>query len=328
VAWSFEAGGPIAAQAVIDTEGRVVFGALDGWLYVLSPQGELVWKKDLEGAIYASAWLDSEDNIYVGSDADYYWSFDSAGELRWRLQTEGDADTGTVAAPDGTLHFAAGRELWAVQSDGEVNWRFRAGEKIYSTPAVDDDGTVYFGSQDDHGYAVASDGRMRWSHRMRGDSDASPAVSSAGHVYMGSDDGNVYAFDRDGTLLWNRDLNGFVRAPLGVSRDGLVLASTFGPRPRLAALRPSDGEVQWYFPVTVADSAELGISSGALSDRQGNIYFGAHDDNLYALSAAGELRFAFSAQGDINATPILIGDGALLVGSGDRRLYKLAPSTP
>ena len=297
--WAFEAGGRIAAQVVIDSQGRIIVGALDGWLYVISSAGELDWKKNLDGPIYATAWVDNEDNIYVGSDSDSYWSFDPTGNVRWRLQTSGDADTGTVEAPDGTLHFAAGAELWAVEKNGQVKWRFRAGEKIFSTPAVDVDGTVYVGSQDDHGYAIAANGRLRWAYRMRGDSDASPAISAQGHVYMGSDDGNVYALDRDGELVWSRDLEGYVRAPLAVSRDGMVLASTFGPRPRLVALHPETGVVQWYFPVTVADSAELGISSGAVSDRLGNIYFGAHDDNLYALTRDGELRFAFAARGDV-----------------------------
>ena len=107
-------------------------------------------------------------------------------------------------------------------------------------------------------------------------------------------------------------------------QDGRRLCWPPLARPRLVALRPDSGEVAWYFPVTVADSAQLGIMSGPLVDADGAIYFGAHDDYLYALNHRGELRFAFATSGDVAAPPVLAAPRRLIVGSGDGHLYALA----
>ena len=323
VRWTFTAQSRITAQAVVDASGNVYVGSHDGHLYALSPHGQLRWKRFLSGPVYSTALVEG-DSIYVGSDADSFFKLRASdGEILFRIAVGDDADSGVTRAPDGTIHFAAGKHLYAIDADGEVKWRFEAREKIYSTPAVDADGTVYVGSQDDHLYAVAADGRMRWSYETRDDVDGSPVIGDDGTIYFGSDDRHVYAVSRDGALRWSTDLEGYVRAALALGTDGSLLAAVYGPRPRLVALEADGGEVRWYFPVTVADSAEVGVHSGPLVDRDGNIYFGAHDDYLYALRGSGDLRFILETHADVDAPPVLTPDGTLLVGSDDGRLYAL-----
>ena len=133
--WEFQSDGRVSGQAVVDSAGRIIFGAHDGWLYVISATGELEWNYDLGGPIFSTPLVDEAGQIYVGCDADTYWAFRPSGEVLWRLETAGDADTGTAQGEDGTLYFAAGRELWAIEPTGEPRWKFQAREKIYSTPA-------------------------------------------------------------------------------------------------------------------------------------------------------------------------------------------------
>jgi outer membrane protein assembly factor BamB len=83
------------------------------------------------------------------------------------------------------------------------------------------------------------------------------------------------------------------------------------------------GEVVWYFPVTVTDSSEVGVHSGPLVDRGGNVYVGAHDDYLYALTSDGQLRWILGARGDVDSSPVLVPDGTLLVGADDGILYAI-----
>ncbi len=312
----------ISAQAVLGPDGTIYVGAHDHYFYALTPDGQLRWKYDLGDRIYATAFVDAATgDVFVGSDADALFAFSSAGTLRFRLPTEGDLDTAITEAPDGSLRFAAGNDLWAVKKDGRVLWRFRARAKIYAAPAVDEDGTTYVGAQDDRVYAIAPDGAMRWSYRAGKDVDGGPAVGDDGTVYVGGDDGKVVALDAQGRPRWTTAVGGYVRAPVGLGLDGSVLVGTFGPRPRIVALDAVNGAERWFFPVTIADSAEVGISSSPLIDRDGNVYCGAHDDYLYAIDAEGHLRWVLETGGDVDAAPVLGPDGTLYVGSDDGVLY-------
>jgi len=323
VAWTFETAGRVTAQAVVDAAGNVYVGSHDGQLYALTSHGTLRWKRFLEDRVYSTALL-HDGTLYVGSDANTFHAIRASdGEILWRIATDDDADSGAVLGAGDVIHFASGRHLYAVSPSGEVRWRFEAREKIYSTPAVDEDGTLYVGSQDDHVYAVAVDGRMRWSYRTHDDVDSSPVIGDDGTIYCGSDDRRVYALTRDGELRWSTDVEGYVRAPVALGTDGSVLAAVYGPRPRLVSLDAATGDVRWYFPVTVADSSEVGIHSGPLVDREGHVYFGAHDDYVYSVEPTGDLRWILETAGDVDAPPALAPDGRLYVGSDDGRLYAI-----
>jgi outer membrane protein assembly factor BamB len=317
VAWKFRTEAPISAQVVADAEGNLYVGSHDHFLYALTSGGELRWKQDLGDQIYGTPYVDEAGNVYVGSDADSVFSFTSAGTLRWKLLMRGDADTGIMPLPNGDLVTAAGRDVWSFTRDGRAVWRFEAQGKIFATPAIDTDGSIYVGSQDDAFYALAPDGRMRWTHRTRADVDSAPVIDEDGRVYVGSDDKRVYAFERDGTLKWTHEVPGFVRGPLGLSADGLLLVPTYGPHPALVALDRVRGEERWAFATTAAQSEDFGIASGPMVDRDGTIFFGAQDDYLYALSPAGALRWIFEAGHDIDPTPLITPSGLLVFGSDE-----------
>lgn len=322
LAWSLGTGGHVSAQPVIGDDGTIYVGSHDHHLYAISREGELRWRRDLGGPIYSTAAL-ADGRVYVGSDADFFFAIDAAdGEVIWHLRTDDDADTGIAIAPDGTLVFGAGSDVFAVDPEGTVRWRFRTGLKIFSSPAIDDDGTIYIGSQDDHLYAIAPDGRMRWRYHARDDVDGSPVIGDDGTIYVGSDGERVHAVRRDGTRRWSADVEGDVRAPVGLGLDGTVYASVFAPRPRLVALDADTGDERWSFATSASDSGG-NVSSGALVDRDGNLYFGADDDFVYSLDPRGRMRWFFRAHGNIDSEPVLSPEGLLIVGSDDDHVYAI-----
>ncbi len=326
LAWAFETQGPITAQAVVADGRLIVIGSHDHHVYAVTAQGQERWRRDLGGPVYSTPVVVGS-RIYVGSDDDRFFCLERGGEVCWSLETRGDADTAAAVSDDGeTLYFGAGDSLYAVSLAGEVRWRFQADQKVYTSPAVAVDGALYFGSQDDHLYAVDREGRLLWSYRTRGDVDSSPVIGPEGRVYFGSDDGHAYALSPDGQLVWASEVGGYVRAPLGLTRDGALLVSVFGPRAGLVALERESGERRWFFAVGDAHSSDsaTGVASAPLIDRQGRIYFGGHDGFVYALTPEGRLRWVHETAGDVDAAPVLAPFDTyqlLLVGSYDGRMY-------
>jgi outer membrane protein assembly factor BamB len=321
--WSFPTKGPVVAQPVIARDGTIWVGSQDHHLYSLGADGALRHRIDLGGPIYGAAAVFPDGRVVVGSDADRVVCVSPSGEVRWMLETGHDADTGIAPGADGEAYVGSGRELLALSRTGRLLWRFRAGDKVFTAPAVGEDGAIFFGSQDDHLYAVNSDGTMRWSYRTGGDVDSAPSLGADGTVYVGSDDARVHAVSASGRLLWSRPVGGAVRAGIAIARDGTLLVGTLGPRPRFLALDPSDGSERWSFTFAPVGSRDRGILSQAVVDAAGTVYFGAHDDYLYALRADGSMGWVFQTGADVDSGAAIAPDGTLVFGSGDHVIYAL-----
>jgi outer membrane protein assembly factor BamB len=323
VRFTWDAGGPIEAMPAITSEGDVVVASLSGKVARLSPTGGVVWTADLGERVYASPLL-LGDAVLLGSDAKRFVGLSLAtGKARFRLDVDGEADTSAAETPGGALVFAAGRVLYGIRPDGAVRFRLKLPRKIYGAPTVADDGTVYVGAQDHRLYAITPEGAVRWSRDLGADVDCAPALGDDGTVYAGSDAGQVVAFDPGGDERWRVPVGGFVRGGLTVGRGGTVLAGTYGPGPRVVALDAATGAERWSFAVQGSGAAEFGIHGAPLEDVDGDLFFGAQDDSVYALDPTGKLLWTFATHGDVDA-PLAIGPGGVLyAGSDDGRLYAL-----
>jgi outer membrane protein assembly factor BamB len=138
----------------------------------------------------------------------------------------------------------------------------------------------------------------------------------------------VYALDRNGELRWQADVGGYVRTPVALGLDGNVLVPVFGPHARLVSLDAQTGEEQWYFSVSRSQANELGVGSSPVVDRDGNIYFGADDDYLYAIDRRGGMRWIYQTRGNVDADPILATEGVLVIGSDDHFVHALRADPP
>lgn len=321
--FSWEAGGAIEVMPAITADGDVVVASLSGKVARLSPSGVVVWSADLGERIYASP-LIAGDAVILGSDARKLVSLSLAtGKTRWQLDAGGEVDTAPAEGPGGVVIAAAGRVLHALRADGTVRFRVKLPRKIYSSPAVADDGTIFVGAQDHRLYAIAKDGVVAWSRDLGGDVDCAPAIGDDGTIFAASDAGHVVAFDARGNERWRVSVGGFVRGGLTVGRAGAIFVGTYGPGPRVVALDASTGQERWSYRVQGTGAPEFGIHGAPLEDAEGKLFFGAQDDNVYALDAGGRLLWTFPTRGDVDA-PLTIGPGgALYAGSDDGRLYAL-----
>ncbi|MFT3774294.1 MAG: PQQ-binding-like beta-propeller repeat protein [Minicystis sp.] len=321
--FAWDAGGPIETMPAITTDGDVVVASLSGKVARLTPQGSVVWAADLGERIYASPLLAGE-SVVIGSDAKRFVALSLAtGKTRWQLDADGEVDTAPAEAPGGAVIAAAGRTLYGLRADGGVRFRLKLPRKIYASPAVADDGTIYVGAQDRRLHAITPDGKERWARDLGGDVDCAPALGDDGTIFAASDAGQVHAFDAQGNERWRAAVGGFVRGGLTIGRAGVVIAGTYGPGPRVVALDAATGAERWSFRVQGTGAPEFGIHGAPLEDADGKLFFGAQDDNVYALDAAGTLLWTFPTRGDVDA-PLAIGPGGVLyVGSDDGKLYAL-----
>ena len=68
------------------------------------------------------------------------------------------------------------------------------------------------------------------------------------------------------------------------------------------------------------------VQSSPAIDADGTVYFGADDDNLYALNPQdGSLKWSFATGGAIETPPTIAADGTVYFGSDDNRLYAVSP---
>lgn len=323
VRFTWYAGGPIETMPALTAEGDVVVATLSGKVARVTPAGAVVWTAELGERIYASP-LITRDAVVLGSDARRFVSLALAtGKTRWQLDADGEADVAPAEAPGGGVIAAAGRVLYGLRENGGVRFRLKLPRKIYAAPAVADDGTIYVGAQDHRLYAIAKEGTVRWSRDLGADVDCAPAIGDDGTIFAASDAGLVVAFDAQGHERWRAAVGGFIRGGLTVGRAGIVLAGTYGPGPRVVALDATSGAERWSFAVQGTGAPEFGIHGAPLEDADGKLFFGAQDDRVYALDAAGRLLWTFSTGGDVDA-PLTVGPGGVLyVGSDDGRLYAL-----
>ena len=86
-----------------------------------------------------------------------------------------------------------------------------------------------------------------------------------------------------------------------------------------AAFAPDRG-VLWTF------KAGNQITGGAAMDSDGLVWFGSHDQSLYALDASGKLVHEVECRGQINGSPVFDG-GSVYLGSCDGILRKIDAKT-
>ncbi len=338
--WVFRTGGRIYADAAVAPDGTVYVASHDHHIFAVGQDGREKWSYDTGGKIWTSPAIAKDGTIYVGSDEDRLISLDSTGLERWIFSTKQstkkrdkpeagrfDVDTSPLLLADGTVVFGSYLYLYAVMPSGVLRWHFKAGvgkAKIFSSPALGPDGTIYFGTQGQYFFALNQSAKVLWNIKTGGDNDSAPAVGDDGTVFFASDDGKVRSAAAGGNLKWEADLGAPIRAPLAIGHDGTVFASTYGPKPFLAALDGKNGSEKWRYHIEPGEGSYYGIQSGVLIDADGYIYFGGRDHYIYCLSPEGARVWRYKTGDQVDSGPVLGPDGTLYVGSDDSRMYAFA----
>ena len=317
--WRFEGpSGPISAwRPAIGPDGTIYMSALDATLYALNEDGSLKWTFNLtDNNEYMPGVDPATGTIYSDIFGSSLVAINPDGSQKWRFLISPSSDVGSTPIVDstGAIYFGTdnSQELIALNPNGTVKWRFTTTGAVDNVPALNsDESVVYFVATDpdtlnENGmiYAVnTADGSFRWRFPLVAENNeltSSPTVDTKGTadpsddvIYVGDDDDYVYAF-----------------------RPAARLADP-NPVPPLGTF-PGPGE--WRFRT----NGEI-ESSAAIDPRNGTIYIGSDDGNVWAINPNGSEKWRFPTGGEVESSAIVDLDGTIYIGSSDGNVYAINP---
>lgn len=313
--WAFETVGEASSTPTVVDE-TVFIGSYDTNLYAIdSDSGDQQWRFQTGGSILGSPNV-VDGTVYIGSFGGDLYAVDAVtGNEKWSLSLAGSGEyASSPTIKNGTVFVGnTNGNLYARDAvTGDGKWTFQRDNEIDSSPTVVD-GTVFISVEDDGLYAVnAETGDERWSFDTN-ITTSSPTVTDESVLIGGGN--TLYALDPT-----NGELNGSFNIRERIGGAGGLVQSTptvdddtvFVTSDKTLAI-DDNGNTQWVFDAG-------GASSPTVAD--GTVFFGAIDNNLYALDAeTGEEQWAYDAGSEIRFSSPTVVDGTVYIGSQDGTVH-------
>lgn len=260
--------------------------------------GSIIWERFIGASITSSPTVSKEGTIYFGSTDGYLYAVSPTGNVRALFQTQDFIESSPAIGADGTIYFGSyDKHFYAVTPNGEAKWSapFATGGKIFTSPAIGADGTIYFGSYDQKMYALAPDGRKKWEYTTLGQIDSSPVLGADGTVYFAAAQ-HFYALRPEEGIpeqersRWRVDIGSGSGSTAAVRADGIVIVGADDGF--LRALRPEDGREIWRTNLRFGD--DNAIESSPMIGLDGSIYVGSRGGYLFKVTGNGSPLSSYS----------------------------------
>ncbi|WP_227134059.1 outer membrane protein assembly factor BamB family protein [Halorubellus salinus] len=269
-------------------------------------------------------------DLLCPGDSGFLWRVTPGGDVVWRTDVTGATRGmhGTPAVVDGYAFVGAyDGVLTALDVEtGDLAWRADLGDAIGSSPAYHD-GVVYiaveYAEPSGAMFGVdAESGDVVWKDQRITDHPHSTCAidRDAGRLVVGSNDGYLYAWSYpDLAFQWRFDTGRPIKGPVATHDGGAFFGSWDRHVYRVAL---ADGTETWS-----TRTGGLVMSGPAVEASTDTVYVGSKDDRLYALEAAsGKERWAYDADGAIIGCPTVAREH-VLVGSYDATLHAVEKTT-
>lgn len=256
------------------------------YLYAVSLNGDLKWKRKIGGGPTVGFALGSDNTIYV---VNYYLiSINSSGSENWKLDIKNINQTNPVISKDGIIYVAGGDgKIYAISLNGEKKWICDINEDIRgASPAIGEDETIYIASKNGKLYAINLDGTKKWVYDTGNLLYTSPVIGEDGTIYIGgSSTKNFYAINRDGSEKWTLVIGTFGGSNSGKSRgwfsnsvigsDGTIYV---GSSAGIFYAISKEGTIKWSM-----DVGEMNQKTSPVIDKNGILYISTKEGKLYAI---------------------------------------------
>ena len=299
----------IESGPLLTSDGTIIYGKDDGYVYALNKKGELLWEFSTDDPVNPKIADDNEQIIpspVLGLNNTLY-ILSHWGNV-YKPTTINVWNINPILRPivDKYEIKPARKQVWGklyavnVQT-GERKWVFDPSlglsnkRTFWGSPALSKDGTVYAAAYDNsfkgYLYALNPDGTLKWRYQGKDKEkmqalQSSPAIGDDGTIYVGSFGGKnkarVYAFKPNGTLKWDYEIteNRITSGP-GIGPDGTLYFGSHNHPAELAvgSERPLEGYL--YALKDLGTKAEAkwkfkvkyGITASPAIDNEGNVFF-------------------------------------------------------
>jgi len=264
-------------------QGKIFVGSGDGNIYCINAaDGKERWHFSTGGVVHADPVFD-KDMLYIGSFDGYFYALDADnGRLLWKFKTIGDRyfpkgeiQKAALVTHDALYFGSRDFNLYALdKKTGTGLWNMKeSGSWIIATP-LEKDGKLFFGTSDSHVfYSLGSfSGETQWKTSIPLRSYDTPAAYDT-LVFAGCYNGYVYGFgQKTGKITWS--------------------FQTDGSKKNYASVYDTDGHFRKDFSIYGDDATtqaseqkilDLGSILSAPVIKDGMVYFGSTDGNLYAV---------------------------------------------
>jgi PQQ-like domain len=263
--WTLGIGSISDSSPAVGPDGAIFFGAWDGHLWAVNPDGSRKWVFAAGREVKSSPAIGRDGTVYFGSRDWKLYAVAADGNERWEFKTGGWVDCSPAIGTDGTIYFGSwDKRFYALNPDGVERWKFPTGGPIMSSPSIGTDGAIFFGSDDGKLYALRPDGAKKWDFGTGGAILSSPAINGEHCLYFTSVDGCLYAVNLDGTLRWRLRTGGITESSPVIGADGSVYV---GVNDDLWKVSP-EGKKVWERP-----GGGGGVNGSALILKDGSLCF-------------------------------------------------------
>jgi len=294
---------------------RVFLAAEDRYLYALTAEGKMIWRKWLEGKPAASLAVGGDGSVYVGMRGGELKAFNRMGGVIWTYSPEGADDPAgdPVVAPNGRIYYTLkSGEIVSLSHTGKVGWKKVYSNPILLSPSMNTEAVLYVPLKNETVKALAPWGEELWSLTLEGTPNR-PTIDGEGNLYIQTDRGKLYKIDPEGRIQWEVYVGSYFlleSAPI-ISESGVVCVS-------------GDGKVMVYnWEGKLKGSRALpnpAATTPAINDRGILYLFDKKGRGFMVDTESFEVK-EFNTTGGKKSSPLLTEKGLLLTGGEDWIVY-------
>jgi len=315
--WKFKTQGNTIIGLTVGPDGTIYQGSWDGYFYAINKDGTLKWKYKTAGAVSYPASIDKNGIIYLGGgdahagpDSNLY-AFNPDGSLKWKYDTKAMRVGSPAIGFDGLIYVPAAPSLFVLDSSGNLKWKKGSEASFQNTQVV--------------GGAKCGAPPLPACNGVKLPNGSIPSSSSGcGLPPLPPCDNGVQPQNGNmpQPMQGKGDIAGIITP--AIFSDGTIYVGN--AQGILSAIDPKTREIKWTYQ-TGADPNQpgfYGLPSFPLVDKEGAVYLGSVDGNMYAVGNDGKLLWKYKTGGKITeASPAFGSDGTLYFTSEDGYLYAI-----